>query len=86
MAARTARTSECACVEKLFLDQLAALGWHVVDQEIGVPSDLAKSYRPSFREVILKDVFCQNVWAINTIEELFEQIARQPGKSFVEAS
>ena len=49
--------SEHAFVEKPFLDQLAALDWQVVDQGPGVPTDPTKSFRTSFREVILKDIF-----------------------------
>ena len=90
--------SEYHHVEKPFLDQPAALDWHVVDQGTGIPTDPAKSCRTSFREVILKDVFSQSVRAINTtedgqewltdkqLEELLDQITHQPGKSLLEAN
>jgi type I restriction enzyme R subunit len=90
--------SEYAYVEKPFLDQLAALGWRVADQGSGMPTEPAKSQRSSFREVILRDIFYQSVRAINTtehgqpwltdkqLEELFEQLMHQPGKSLVEAN
>jgi type I restriction enzyme, R subunit len=58
--------SEYSFVEKPFLDQLAALGWSVIDQGPGVPGDPAKSLRTSFREVSLRDVFNRSVRAINT--------------------
>lgn len=90
--------SEYAFVEKPFLEQLAALGWRVVDQGAGLPMDPTQSHRTSFREVILRDLFHRSVRAINAtedgqpwltdaqIEELFEQIVHQPGKSLVEAN
>jgi type I restriction enzyme R subunit len=49
--------SEHAFVEKPFLDQLDALGSNVVDQGPGVPTDPAKSFRTSFREVALREIF-----------------------------
>ncbi|MBU2719880.1 hypothetical protein HF563_10950, partial [Acidithiobacillus ferridurans] len=46
--------SEYLHVEKPFLDQLAALGWEVVDQGQGfIPTDPAASLRGSFREWLL---------------------------------
>ena len=46
--------SEYLHVEKPFLDQLAALGWTVIDQGQGfIPSDPAASLRTSFREWLL---------------------------------
>src|SRR2546426_12526949 len=90
--------SEYAFVEKPFLDQLAALGWRVVDQGTGVPTDPTRSHRTGFREVILRDICQQTVRASNTtedgqpwltdrrLEELVEQIMHQPGKSLLEAN
>jgi type I restriction enzyme, R subunit len=50
--------SEYLHVEKPFLDQLAQLGWTVIDQGVGViPSDPAASLRTSFREWLLPEVF-----------------------------
>ena len=49
---------EYSHVEKPFLDQLAALGWTVIDQGQGfIPSDPAASRRGSFREWLLPEVF-----------------------------
>ena len=46
--------SEYIHVEKPFLDQLAALGWEVIDQGCGhIPTDPGASLRTSFREVML---------------------------------
>jgi hypothetical protein len=58
--------SEYSFVEKPFLDQLDALGWTVIDQGPGIPTDPTKSLRASFREVTLRDVFNHAVRAINT--------------------
>ena len=50
--------SEYLHVEKPFFDQLAAIGWKVIDQGQGfIPSDPTKSLRTSFREWILPEVF-----------------------------
>ena len=63
--------SEYLHVEKPFLDQLAALGWTVIDQTATeprggfIPADPAKSLRGSFREWILPQVFRDAVRAIN---------------------
>ncbi len=88
--------SETTYVEKPFLDQLAALGWQVIDQGNGVPTNPAKSHRSSFREVMLKEVFRQSVRAINTTDEgqewltdgqlddLYDELLNPPGKSLVE--
>jgi type I restriction enzyme, R subunit len=90
--------SEHAFVEKPFLDQLVSLDWKVVDQDPGVPTDPSKSFRTSFREIILKDIFRQSLQAINRTEQglpwltdrqigdLIEEILNQPAKSLVEAN
>ena len=58
--------SEYLHVEKPFLDQLAALGWTVIDQGHGVtPSDPSASLHGSFREWLLPEVFRNAVRAIN---------------------
>ncbi len=50
--------SEYLHVEKPFLDQLATLGWTVLDQGQGfIPSDPPASLRGSFREWLLPGVF-----------------------------
>lgn len=91
--------SEYSLVEKPFLDQLAALGWQVIDQGVGIiPSDPALSQRTSFREWLLPEVFRRAVRAINTTEddkpwltdrqldELRDQILRQPNRTLLEAN
>ena len=90
--------SEYFHVEKPFLDQLAALGWKVIDQGQGfIPSDPAASLRRSFREWLLPDVFREAVRAINTtdgtawltdrqLDELRDQILRQPNRTLLEAN
>ena len=89
--------SEHAFVEKPFLDQLASLGWNVIDQGPGVPTAPAKSLRTSFREVILEGVFRDSLHAINRtdqgqpwltdkqISELIDEILNQP-KGLAEAN
>ena len=91
--------SEYLHVEKPFLDQLAALGWTVVDQGQGfIPSDPAASLRGSFREWLLPDVFRGAVHAINRtadgtawltehqLDDLRDQILRQPNRTLLEAN
>lgn len=91
--------SEYLHVEKTFLDQLAELGWTVIDQGASViPSDPAPSMRDSFREWLLPKVFRNAVRAINTTEggqtwltdrqldELRDQILRQPNRTLLEAN
>ena len=58
--------SEYLHVEKPCLDQLAELGWTVIDQGQGfIPSDPAVSLRGNFREWLLPEVFRNAVRAIN---------------------
>ena len=58
--------SEYLHVEKPFLDQLATLGWTVIDQGHGmIPSDPAASLRDSFREWLLPEVFRNAVRSLN---------------------
>nr|WP_093191591.1 type I restriction endonuclease [Thiocapsa sp. KS1] len=91
--------SEYLHVEKPFLDQLAALGWKVIDQGQGIiPSDPAKSLRTSFREWFLPSVFRESVRAINLtpdgqpwltdrqLDDLRDQILRQPNRTLLEAN
>lgn len=91
--------SEYSLVEKPFLDQLAALDWQVVDQGVGIiPSDPAPSLRATFREWLLPEVFRKAVRAINTtddgkpwltdrqLDELRDQILRQPNRTLLEAN
>lgn len=86
-------------VEKPFLDQLAALGWEVIDQGTGgVPADPAHSLRQNFRHWLLPEVFAKSVSAINTtasgaswltekqLHDLHDQILRQPNRTLLEAN
>ena len=90
--------SEYHHVEKPFLDQLATLGWTVVDQGQGfIPSDPAASWRGSFREWLLPEVFREAVRDINRttegtawltdrqLDDLRDQILRQPNRTLLEA-
>jgi type I restriction enzyme R subunit len=91
--------SEYTEVEKPLLDQLAALGWKVIDQGQGIiPTDPGASLRTSFREHFLPDVFRDAVTSINLtergkpwltdrqIEDLRDQILRQPTHTLLEAN
>lgn len=91
--------SEYRFVEKPFLEQLASLGWQIIDHGETCPCDPSASHRSSFREVALKDVFKRTVSAINTLEdgrewltdrqleELWDQLIRdQAGKPLLEAN
>ncbi|MCL5059768.1 MAG: HsdR family type I site-specific deoxyribonuclease [Candidatus Thermoplasmatota archaeon] len=91
--------SEYLHVEKPFLDQLAALGWTVIDQGQGfIPSDPAASKRGSFREWLLPEVFRDAVRALNRtadgtawltdrqLDDLRDQILRQPNRTLLEAN
>ena len=61
--------SEYLHVEKPFLDQLATLGWTVIDQGQGVPGSPAVSLRTHFREWLLPETFRKSVSAINRTAE-----------------
>ena len=53
-------------VERPCLDQLATLGWTVIDQGQGfIPCDSAASLRETFREWPLPEVFRESVRAID---------------------
>jgi type I restriction enzyme R subunit len=91
--------SEYTHVERPFLDQLAELGWEVIDQGCGhIPSDPVASLRSSFREVILPEVFREAMRAINLtdggeawltdrqLDELRDQIFRQQAVGLLEAN
>ena len=91
--------SEYLHVEKPFLDQLAALGWTVIDQGHGlIPADPAKSLRMGFREVLLPEVFRAAVSSLNLttdgepwltsrqLDDLRDQVLRQPSRTLLEAN
>jgi len=60
--------SEYQFVEKPLLNQLASMGWTVIEQPAGIPTDPAKSLRTSFREVVIKSEFIKLVNSINLHE------------------
>lgn len=90
--------SEYLHVEKPFLDQLAALGWTIVDHGPGVPADPTTSLRRSFREWILPDIFRLAVRSLNRtadgkewltnrqLDDLRDQILRHPSRTLSEAN
>jgi type I restriction enzyme R subunit len=91
--------SEYLYVEKPFLDQLATLGWTVIDQGHGlIPSDPSTSLRGSFREWLLPETFRASVRLLNLtsdgrvwltdrqLDDLRDQILRQPSRTLLEAN
>jgi len=91
--------SEYLHVEKPFLDQLATLGWRVIDKGQGfLPSDPSMSLRTSFREWILPEVFREALSSINRtadgktwltgrqLDDLRDQLLRQPNRTLLEAN
>ena len=85
--------SEYLHVEKPFLDQLATLGWKVIDHGPGViPADPAVSLRTHFREWLLPEVFRQSVRALNPwltdrqLDQLRDQLLRHPNRTLLEAN
>lgn len=89
---------EYPTVEKPFLDQLAALGWQVIDHGSGIPQDPTVSYRTHFREIVLKGQFCQCVRTINLtddgqswltdkqLDDLYDELTQVSSNSLVEAN
>lgn len=57
--------AEFTNVEKPFLEKLHSLGWEIVEHGFGIPQDPAISFRSSFREMTLKEVFKDSVKRIN---------------------
>ena len=90
--------SEYRFVEQPFLDQLAALGWEVIDLGEGIPGDPASSHRDDFREVVLKNIFKTSVSRLNVtdkgqqwlnekqLDDLFDEVELQPTESTQELS
>lgn len=89
--------SEYTEVEQPFLQQLATLGWQVIDQGREIPSDPVTSLRTNFRQWLLPEVFNKAVAALNThagkswltpkqLQDLQEQLLRQPNKTLLEAN
>jgi type I restriction enzyme R subunit len=90
--------SEYTEVERPFLQQLAELGWTVIDQGTGVPQDATPSLRNNFRQWLLPEVFDQAVRTINRtddgrewltdrqLEDLRSQLLRHPNRTLLEAN
>lgn len=90
--------SEYTEVEQPFLQQLASLGWTVIDQGSDIPANPALSLRKHFREWILPEIFTQAVSAINTtttgepwlttkqLQDLQDQLLRHPNRTLLEAN
>jgi type I restriction enzyme, R subunit len=90
--------SEYSHIEKPFLTQLKNLGWDIVEQGLGIPTDPTKSLRTTFREVTLRDLFMQSVRDINItetgekwltrhqLEELHDDIMKMTRKNLLEAN
>jgi len=90
--------SEYSEVEQPFLQQLAGLGWHSIDQGADIPHDPTKSLRQNFRQWLLPEVFFAAVSRINTtatgeqwlnkkqLQDLHDQILRQPNRTLLEAN
>jgi len=86
-------------VEEPFLAQLQTLGWTAIDHGPGViPSDPAGSLGSSFRQWLLPELFREAVRAINRtaagepwltdrqLDDLRDQILRQPNRTLLEAN
>lgn len=90
--------SEYTEVERPFLDQLAQLGWTVVDQGSGVPQQASPSLRNHFREWLLPGVFDEAVRSLNRtndgqpwltdaqLDELRHELTRHSNRSLLEAN
>ena len=90
--------SEYTEVGRPFLEQLASLGWTIVDQGAGLPQDARLSLRHSFREWMLPEVFATAVRSINRtpdgktwltshqLDDLRNQLLRHPNRSLLEAN
>lgn len=83
--------SEYLEVEKPLLDQLSTLGWSVIDQGEGVPSDPAISLRTAFTQHFLPEVLQESIKRLNPwlSQPLVEQWADratklEAGKSLIE--
>ncbi|GAB4052795.1 type I restriction endonuclease subunit R [Spirosoma litoris] len=90
--------SEYLHTEKPFLTQLHDLGWTVTNQPAGIPVNPTKSDRSSFKEVSLKEVFKQSLYAINTtdrgqswltdaqLEAIYDEVTTHTRKPLIEAN
>ncbi len=92
------KMSEYTEVEQSFLEQLDELSWTSIDQGEGIPQDPTKSLRHNFRQWLLPDVFAKAICGINTtnsgenwltdkqLQDLQDQISRQPNRTLLEAN
>ncbi|WP_445362973.1 type I restriction endonuclease subunit R [Microbulbifer sp. ANSA003] len=90
--------SEYTEVEQPFLQQLEGLKWLCVDQGQEIPQDPSKSLRQNFRQWILPEIFNTAVSSINKtntgdewlskkqLQDLHDQITRQPNRTLLEAN
>ncbi|MDD2934796.1 MAG: HsdR family type I site-specific deoxyribonuclease [Methylotenera sp.] len=90
--------SEYSEVELPFLKQLESLGWTIVNQAAGIPQNPTLSLRENFRQWMLPTVFESAIRAINRaadgsqwltdhqIEDLRNQLQRQPNRTLLEAN
>ena len=90
--------SEYTEVELPFLQQLATLGWTIVNQGSGVPQEAAPSLRSNFRQWLLPGVFDPAVRNLNRtddgrewltdrqLDDLRSQLLRQPNRTLLEAN
>lgn len=91
--------SEYYHVEKPFLDHLHTLGWTIIDQGVNlIPTDPTLSLRKNFREWVLPDVFRNAIRSINKtdtgekwlsdrqLDDVYDQILRQPNRTLLEAN
>lgn len=90
--------SEYTEVEQPFLAQLKTLGWTTLDQGQTIPQEPTQSLRQNFRQWLLPDLFNQAISAINQtpngeqwltskqLQDLQDQILRQPKKTLLEAN
>lgn len=90
--------SEYTEVEQPFLQQLQKLGWDILDQGQEIPSDPTKSFRTTFRQSLLPDVFNIAVAALNPgrygttwltdkqLNDLQDQLLRLPNRTLLEAN
>ncbi|UMZ73733.1 type I restriction endonuclease [Natranaerofaba carboxydovora] len=91
--------SEYNYVENPFLTQLEQLGWKVIRQpQTEIPQDPSVSLRSNFKEVVLKEVFKDQIKKINKLQDgttwltdsqaddILTELSDHPFKSLVEAN
>lgn len=67
--------SEYQFVEKPLLQQLASMGWKIIEHGSSMPHDPSISMRSSFREVLLKTEFIAAVKALNLLNSAAPNVA-----------